>query len=49
LKIGKERFETCKRGEKEKVTREVLKNMSYYCLFNESYIHGIMNDKAIKL
>jgi hypothetical protein len=49
LKIGKERFEARKRGEKERVAREVLKNMSYYRLFGESYVHGMMNGEAIRL
>jgi hypothetical protein len=49
LKIGKERFEARKRGEKERVAGEVLKNMSYYRLFGESYVHGMMNGEAIRL
>jgi len=49
LEIGKKRFEARKRGEKERVAGEVLKNMSYYRLFGESYVHGMMNGEAIRL
>jgi hypothetical protein len=49
LEIGKKLFEARKRVEKERVAGEVLKNMSYYRLFGESYVHGMMNGEAIRL
>ncbi|KAE9373669.1 HET-domain-containing protein [Stipitochalara longipes BDJ] len=47
--VGKRLFDASKRKQKEKVAQEVLKNLSYYRLVGESYLHGMMNGEAIAL
>jgi hypothetical protein len=48
LEEGERLFEARKREQKKTVAQEVLKNLSYYRLVGECYIHGMMNGEAIK-
>jgi Heterokaryon incompatibility protein (HET) len=48
LEEGARLFEARKREQKKRVAQEVLKNLSFYRLVGECYVHGMMNGEAIK-